>query len=126
VWDAINGSYRSTLKDYSGSTGFVTFSPDGQLIASVSGEDVEVWDVATGSSLHTLEGHSNFLSTPVGFSADSQLIASGSYDYTVRLWQVSTGSCLHTLEDHGGLIEAVTFSPDGQLVATVSDKTVRL
>jgi WD40 repeat protein len=62
----------------------------------------------------------------VAFSPDGKLVASASYDKTVRLWSVATGEAMQRLQ-HDGCVLAVDFSPDGQIVVSGSfDKTVRL
>jgi small GTP-binding protein len=55
------------------------------------------------------------------------MIASGSYDYTVRLWDIKTGQLLITLEGHTGSVRFLSFSFDNSLLASkAEDGTVRL
>ena len=76
--------------------------------------------------LQTLEGHSGFVQS-VAFSSDSQVLASGSDDKTIKLWDPATGTLKHTLEGHSDSVRSVAFSSDGQVLASGSDdETIKL
>jgi WD40 repeat protein len=87
---------------------------------------VRVWDAKTGQPLHTLEGHTSYV-TSVAFSAEGDRLASASWDKTVRVWDAKTGQLLHTLEGHTDWVTSVAFSAEGDRLASASDdKTVRV
>ncbi|KAK4443458.1 putative vegetative incompatibility protein HET [Podospora aff. communis PSN243] len=80
------------------------------------------WNACT----QTLEGHSYPVNS-VAFSPDSKLVASGSYDNTIKIWDAATGACTQTLEGHSSYVRSVAFSHDSKLMASGSDdKTVKI
>jgi len=110
----------------SGEPAFPRFSPDGKLLAVPSGTDILLFDGQTGQYQRRLGGHENRV-FPLAFSADGLLLASGSYDRTVRIWQVSTGKRLQLLRGHWDGVWALAFSPDGKWLASGSiDRTIRV
>lgn len=71
-----------------------------------------------------LTGHSAAALT-VAYSADGQLIASGSADNTVKIWQ-QDGQLLATLPHPDSVLDVV-FSPDGKILASAGvDDTIKL
>jgi WD40 repeat protein len=76
--------------------------------------------------LQTLEGHGESV-TSIAFSHDSALLASASWDKTVRIWRTDTGECQQTLEGHSDWVTSIAFSHDSALLASASnDNTVRI
>jgi WD40 repeat protein len=82
--------------------------------------------LSQGQPVRTLTGHTNLVSS-VAFSPDGRLLASGSWDQTIKLWGVASGSLVRTLTGHTDDVNSVAFSPDGRLLASGSwDKTIKL
>ena len=64
-------SSLQTLEGHSGRVNVVAFSPDGQLLVSISHNNtVRLWDANTGASHSILKGYSNWVNV-VAFSLDS-------------------------------------------------------
>ena len=109
----------------------VSFRPDGKQLASAGGElnkpgEIQVVEARTGKVLHTLRGHGNVI-TSIAYHPTKNLLASASYDQTVKLWNLDTGQEIATLRGHSNHVYAVAFSPIGDRLASAShDLSVRV
>ena len=57
LWDAETGAEKYSLRDHQAAVGSLAFSPDGQWLASGSGDKtVKIRDAATGQAVRTLAG----------------------------------------------------------------------
>jgi hypothetical protein len=76
---------KNTMRGHTGGLSGLSFSPDGQTIASASADGTaKLWDLS-GNLIQTLAGHSDPVQQVV-FSPSGELLASASADGTVRLW----------------------------------------
>jgi WD40 repeat protein len=105
------------LEGHTGELRAVSYSPNGEIIASASSDKtVKLWR-RDGALIKTLTAHDSTVSS-ISFSPDSETIASSSRDKTVKLWK-SDGTLIKSLVATEG-IRTVKFSPDGKLIAAGS------
>ena len=129
IWDTATGKALRTMRGHTQNVMGVAFSPDGQTVASVSGSSLTVpqtaskpgelclWTTETGKLVRKLTGHAGPL-TGVDYHPNGNLIATSSWDRTVRLWDARTGNLLQSLSGHQDWVLHVAFSPDGGRIAT--------
>ncbi|MGB3652965.1 MAG: AAA-like domain-containing protein [Rivularia sp. (in: cyanobacteria)] len=121
---AVLGADESNrLVGHQGAVKAVAFSPNGNTIASASGDKtVKLWS-RNGKLLRTLIGHKSLV-WDVTFSPDGNTIVSGSMDGTIKLWNLN-GKLLKTIVAHQGGVLGVSVSKN--LIASVSsDRTIKL
>jgi WD40 repeat protein len=103
----------------------MSFSPNGETLATVAGCEIKLWDVSSGAALQTLSDEPDWIEA-VAFSPDGKLLASVSYD-TVKLWHNGLGVMLQKLTGHSSKVQDIAFSPDGSILASAyKDSTVKL
>ncbi|MGL5083769.1 MAG: hypothetical protein ACRC8A_19985 [Microcoleaceae cyanobacterium] len=114
----------------------VDFSQDGQTLVSASnspnGENILLVWRRDGTRIAKLESDERFSS--VSFNPqDNTLIATAMADYSIKFWRI-VGTQLEekvqlspTIGQHKGVIYKISFSPDGELLASASaDGTIKI
>ncbi len=61
----------------------------------------------------------------IAFASDTGLLASGGVDRFARLWTADGAAPIRSIGNHPSSVRAVALSPDGKLLATVSNGTIR-
>ncbi len=101
-----------------GTVNDLKFSPNGKYLAIASSEGLWIYDTGGDAEPTVLIGHEGQVFALAW--SDSQMIASGGEDKTVRLWNVETSKILKNFKEHKGRVNVLAISPDGKMLASSS------
>jgi WD40 repeat protein len=79
------------------------------------------WDITTGELIKSMQTGDQGQLHSINYSPDGKILASASWDESVKIWNISTTDLITTLE-HEFSPWTVAFSPDGKLLATSEGK----
>ena len=128
IWDPASGKLHHTLTGHLELVNEVVFSRDSQQLASASLDGtVRLWDPVRGKLQHILD-HSIPSSKLYGewypealvYANNGKELACGYNDGSVRIWNPANGDLIQTLEGHSKGVERVAFSPNSQVLASMS------
>ncbi|MBC7783782.1 MAG: WD40 repeat domain-containing protein, partial [Burkholderiales bacterium] len=100
----------------------IAISGDGSLFTFADGNDVVVMRMSDCSELARLKVHAQTVIRSV-FSPDGSMIASTSFDATIRIFDLASGKVLHTLLPPSGAGQInLAFSADSSRLAAGGDE----
>jgi len=108
------------MKDLIGHTSQVTtvsWSPDGDYIASGSGDkSIRIWDTQSWECIRTFTPHKNLVEC-VTWSPDGSKLASGAWDDTINIWETDSWESKYTITKTNFHISGLSWSPDNTNLA---------
>jgi WD40 repeat protein len=116
------------LRD-TGAVWSVVYSPDGKYVLSGHGNELILWDIASGRPVKRGKGKRGGFLTPVprgmnavAFSSDGRYVLSGGLDNIVRLWDAKSLTELRQFVGHASFagVWSVAFSPDSKYAISAS------
>jgi len=109
----------------------LAFSPDGQLLATGSGDpsrsgELKIWHVESGESWGVIaDAHSDTI-LGMEFSPDGRYLATGSTDRFAKVFHVKTRLLAHNFEGHTHHVLDVAWRADGKvLVSCGADNVIK-
>jgi WD40 repeat protein len=84
-----------------------------------------VWEAETAREFQNLAGHKAGV-TDVSWRDDSNVLASGSEDGTIKLWEIEGGKEIKSWAAHGNGTSAIDFAHDGRIASVGRDNLTKL
>ena len=124
LWSLADGRARQVLRFHAGQVTAVAALSNDRFASAGEDGRIAIWQAGRETPAAVLEGHTAPVAA-LSWSPEQGVLASASWDSTVRLWTLETGQS-RTLSGHTGNVNAVAFRSDGSVVSASYDAAVRL
>jgi cytochrome c len=113
------------MRFHDGAVNAVAWLKDDRLATASEDGTIAIWTQGKTEPDQVLKGHTAAVAGIAG-SPDGKMVATASWDHTVRLWPLGDG-VPRVLQGHSQGVNAVVFTPDGSaLVSAGYDTTLRI
>jgi len=124
-WSLTRNAAEQVLRFHPDAVNAVVLLRDGRAATAGADGRIAIWTPGNVQPDASLEGHTGPIAA-LAVSPDGTMLASASWDHTVRLWTL-TGGTPRVLGGHTQNVNSVAFAPDGRTLISVSyDQSVRI
>jgi WD40 repeat protein len=128
LWRVADGTLAATLQTRQDTVKGVAFSSDSTTVAAIYQDGaLRLIRMSDGATLQSIGGYLS--GSPAALSPDGTILATGTTQGAhlgghpggrgvVRFWRLADGALAKTLPTDSGQLKALTFSPDGRILAT--------
>ena len=124
VWSLESETAVEVLRFHNGAVNAVAALPDGRFASAGEDGRIAIWARGQPAPARVIEGHGAPIAG-LAVRADGTLVASASWDETVRLTPLSGDEPPRVLSGHQGNVNGVGFAP-GAVVSVGYDASVRI
>ena len=124
-WSLALNVAEQVLRLHDDAVNAVAYLKDGRIVTAGADAQIAIWTPGQQQPDKILNGHSGPIAR-VAVSPDNTMLASASWDRTIRLWPLNGGEP-RVLEGNTQNANGVAFSPDGNSVVSAGyDATLRI
>jgi len=124
-WSLTRNAAEQVLRFHPDAVNAVVLLKDGRAATAGADGRIAIWTPGHAQPDASLEGHTGPIAA-LAVSPDGTILASASWDHTVRLWTLAGGPS-RVLGGHTQNVNAVAFAPDGRTLVSASyDLSLRI
>jgi cytochrome c len=127
-WSLTRNVAEQVMRGHDGPVNAVAFLKDGRIATGGADARIAIWTPGKPAPDAVLDGHRGPI-VDLAISPDGKMLASASWDHSVRLWPLGSDAvgAPRVLEGNLQNVNGVAFSPDGaQVISAGYDATVRI
>jgi phospholipase A-2-activating protein len=127
VWDVEKGAVTAELTGHQGPVWGIMVYDAKLVVTACADKMIRIFDIS-GKALHTIEGHTDVVRSFCKLPPDhwsGAAFASAGNDEVIRLWTLE-GLQVAELDGHTAYIYDLAILPNGDIVSSSEDRTVRI